>query len=75
MIVINCALKQNEIIEVVEKISINGKNPFKYREKKGIKIFFDSTEQDNVKNLDLIKSSIKKSEFGTALFFNISEEV
>lgn len=74
MIVVNCALKQNEIIGIVEKIAIGGENPFRYKEKKGMKMYFDTNYPNSLEACALIKSEIKKSNFGSTLLFNVAEE-
>lgn len=74
MIVVNCALKQNEIIEIVENIKVNDEKPFKYKEKKGMKMYFTSKHPNSGEACTLIKSEIKKSNFGSALLFNVAEE-
>lgn len=74
MIVVNCALKQSEIIEIVENIKVNDENPFKYKEKKGIKMYFISNYSNGGEACTLIKTEIKKSNFGSALLFNVAEE-
>ena len=74
MIVVNCALKQNDIIEIVERIEIENEKVFKFIKKQGIKLFFESTYKDNSKACSVIKSIIKSSPFGSALFFNVLSE-
>ena len=74
MIVINCALKQNDIIDIVEKIEIENEKVFKFVKKQGIKLFFESTYKDDEKACSTIKSTIKSAPFGSALFFNVLSE-
>ena len=40
MIIVNCALRQDDIIEIVENLEIENKKVFKYVNKAGIRIFF-----------------------------------
>lgn len=74
MIIVNCALKQNDIIKIVEDIEIGSEKPFNYIKKDGIKLYFESAFEDDVKACPIIKSAIKSTTFGNALFFNVLPE-
>lgn len=71
MVVVNCPLMQNDIIKIVEGISINNKSPFKFTEKKGMKIFFETIEISPEEACVVIKSEIRKSPLGSVLNFNV----
>lgn len=72
MIIINCGLKQTEVIEVVEKIEIEKKNPFKFVKKQGIQLYFNSECGESEEVCMIIKKEIKSQSFGSALFFNVT---
>ncbi|HCW54564.1 MAG TPA: hypothetical protein DG753_12705 [Clostridium sp.] len=74
MILVNCALSQDEIIKIVEDIEIDGQKPFKFKNKQGLKLHFDSTYGDDAKAAGLIKSHIKSTPLGKALFFSVYAE-
>ena len=71
MIVVNCALRQDDIIEIVEGTEFEGKKPFKYNKKQGIQIHFDADVADAAAAAKAVKSAIKATEVGKALFFNV----
>lgn len=72
MVVVNCALRQDDIINIVEGLEIEGQKPFKFNSKQGLQIFFDSTYGDDTKAASIIKSEIKGTEVGKALFFSVA---
>lgn len=74
MIVVNSALMQEKIIVIVENIVIDGSTPFKLVNKKGIKIYFESSYTNLKEACSIIKNEIKQSYFGNALYFNVVEE-
>lgn len=71
MIVVNCALRQEDIIAIVEGIELEGKKPFKFNKKQGIKIFFDADVADEQAVAKQIKEAIKNTDIGRTLFFNV----
>ncbi len=71
MIVVNCALRQDDIIKIVEDTEFEGKKAFKFNKKQGIQIHFDADVSDQAAAAKAVKSSIKATEFGKALFFNV----
>ncbi|EKQ51522.1 MULTISPECIES: hypothetical protein [unclassified Clostridium] len=73
MIVVNCPLKQDDIIKIVENIEIENKKVFKYAKKQAIKIYFES-DYNNVEACSIIKKVIKESELGKVLYFNVVAE-
>jgi len=71
MVIVNCPLMQNNVISLVEAIIMEGKNPFKFVKKEGMKIFFDLTDISEDNACILIKSEIRKSELGSLLNFSV----
>lgn len=74
MIVVNCALKQTDIVKVVEDIELDNMKVFKFVKKEGIKLYFESTLEDDEKAVAIIKKAIKSAKFGSALLFNVLSE-
>lgn len=72
MILVNCALRQDDIIKIVEGLEIDGNKPFKFKNKQGLQMFFESTYGDDEKAVSIIKSEIKSTEIGKALFFSVA---
>ena len=71
MVIVNCPLMQNDVIKVVEGISLNNANPFKFVEKKGMKIFFFFFNVNIDEACTIIKSEMRKAPFGSVLNFNV----
>ncbi len=74
MILVNCALSQDEVIKIVEEMEIDGQKHFKFKNKQGLKLHFDSTYGDDNKAAGLIKAHIKSTPLGKALFFSVHAE-
>ena len=74
MILVNCALSQDQVIKIVEEMEIDGQKHFKFKNKQGLKLHFDSTYSDDSKAAGLIKSHIKSTPLGKPLFFSVSAE-
>lgn len=70
MIIVNCALKQNDIIELLESIKINNENIFKFIGKQGIRLKFEVL-QNCGNEVSIAKEAIRNERFGKALNFNI----
>ncbi|GAB2021196.1 hypothetical protein RyT2_02690 [Pseudolactococcus yaeyamensis] len=64
MIVVNMAMKQDDVIAILEE------NGYKFVEKKGIRLFFE-TDGNLDENVREIKTLIKAQPWGTALYFNV----
>ena len=60
MLVVNMAMKQDDVIAVLEE------NGYKFVEKKGIRLFFETDEKAAE-----AKALIKAQPWGAALFFNV----
>ncbi|PJI07244.1 MULTISPECIES: hypothetical protein [Clostridium] len=74
MIIVNCALKQNDVIKVVEDIEVDNDKPFKYVKKQGLKLFFESKLEDTEKACSVIKKSIRDTSFGNSLYFSVTPQ-
>lgn len=71
MIIVNCALRQDDIIEIVENIEIENKKIFRYLNKEGIRIFFQCDYNDIEKACYIANKEIYKTKVGKALFYNV----
>lgn len=65
MIKLNFALKQDEVIKILEE------KGFTFVEKKGIQLFFNGPESDDATNAKNAKEIIKATDLGKAMFFNV----
>ncbi|OOM75142.1 hypothetical protein [Clostridium sp. BL-8] len=74
MIIVNCALRQDDIIGIVEDIAVDNEKVFKFVKKEGLKLFFESTLSDAEKAASLAKQTIKGTELGKALFFSVNAQ-
>lgn len=74
MIVVNCALKQDDVIKIVENIEVNNNKAFKFVKKQGLKLYFESNTEENDNSTSMIKKSIKSSSFGSMLYFSVTVE-
>ena len=72
MVLVNCALRQDDIIKIVEGLEVNGEKPFKFNSKQGLQILFDSTYGDDNEAAAFVKKQIKATEIGKALFFSVA---
>lgn len=70
MIYISSALKQKEIIDLLQ--SIDGDITYKHVETKGIKMSFEVTGCEPQAAVDAAKSSIKATEMGKSLYFQVT---
>lgn len=64
MLVVNMAMKQDDVIAVLEE------NGYKFVEKKGIRLFFETDGDLNEKAAEA-KALIKAQPWEAALFFNV----
>jgi len=72
MIIVNCALRQDDIIGIVENIEIENEKVFKFSKKQGLQIHFECNFSDAQKAASVAKQAIKDTELGKALFFNVT---
>ncbi|PRR83002.1 hypothetical protein [Clostridium vincentii] len=73
MILVNCPLKQEEIIKMVENIEIGNKKQFKFCKKQGITLCFKSDFSDGKLACSTIKQTIKSTDWGKVVYFNVVE--
>ena len=72
MIIVNCALRQDDIVAIVENIEVENEKVFKFIKKQGLQIHFDCTLSDVQNAVALAKTTIKSTDLGKALFFNVA---
>ena len=72
MIIVNCALRQDDIIAIVENIEVENEKVFKFVKKQGLQIHFECTLSDVQNAVAIAKTAIKNTELGKALFFNVA---
>ena len=70
MILVNCAWRQDDIIQVVESVRLDNQNVFKVVKVEGIRMFFDTFLED-MKGISVIKEAIKKIPGYQALLIDI----
>lgn len=70
MIEINSALSQDNIIELLNNFNEEGLT-FSFKEKKGIKLIFETNAKDLEAACKLVKSTIKAQPWGSVLYFNV----
>ena len=72
MIIVHCALRQEDIIKIVEDIQIESFKIFKYLKTDGIRIFFKCNYPiHGQKASSLANMAIEDTRIGKALFFNV----
>lgn len=71
MIYVNSATKQDFIIETLE--AITGDITYKFSKKIGIKLAFEISSDDVDTAITLAKSTIKATELGSVLYFQVSK--
>ena len=71
MIIVNCALRQDDIVSIVENIEVENEKVFKFVKKQGLLIHFDCSLTDSQNAASIAKKTIKDTEVGKALFFNV----
>jgi hypothetical protein len=74
MILVNCALRQDDIINIVENIEVENEKIFKFAKKEGIKIFFECSLSDQQNAATIAKQAIKNTELGKVLYFGVSTQ-
>lgn len=67
---VNTALKQQEIIELLDGNQIDGIT-YLYKEKKGMNLIFEVDSEDGDKAIKLAKAKIKSAPFGSAILLTI----
>ena len=71
MIIVNCALKQDDMIAIVENIEVENEKVFKFIKKQGLQLHFDCSLSDQTNAATIVKKEIKATELGKALFFSV----
>jgi len=72
MIIVNCALRQDDIIKIVESITIENINIFKHVTSEGIRIFFRCNYfLHKEKACNMAHTAISNTPLGKALQFNV----
>lgn len=69
MILVNAPLKRDFIKNLIDQQTIEGIT-FAFEKQEGMKLYFNH-DGDKVLAQSIVKKTIKSSEFGTALFFNV----
>lgn len=72
MIYLSCPIKQDFVIECLEKSKEDGIE-FKFVEKKGIKLSFNVNIEDLDKAVAVAKKVIKATEIGSVLYFQVTK--
>ncbi|MGX7200089.1 hypothetical protein [Enterococcus nangangensis] len=70
MIVINSAMSQDNIIELLNNYDQDGLS-FNFKEKKGIKLTFETNASDLEAACKAAKTAIKAAPWGKVLYFNV----
>lgn len=69
MIIINSAMKQDNIKELLESLEYE-EITYKFKEKKGIQLIFEITG-DKEQAIRVAKDTIKSTDWGHVLYFNV----
>lgn len=69
MISISSAMQQEQIKELLTGYNEDGVT-FTFKEKKGIKLYFETSAEDKDAALRLVKDMIKGTPWGKVLYFN-----
>ncbi len=72
MIIVNCALRQDDIVGIIENIEIENEKVFKCSKKQGLQLYFECNLSDEQKAASIIKQTIKDTDLGKALFFSVA---
>lgn len=73
MLIINSPYKQEEIIKLLDKQTFQGVT-FEFVEKLGMKLKFKVDGVQAKDAVQIAKSTIKKSEFGSVIYFQVTYE-
>lgn len=65
MIVVNAPLKAQDIIDLM-----NAQDEYNFVEKKGMKLYFETTKADKVQAARDLKDLVKKQPWGMGLYFS-----
>lgn len=70
MVLVNCPLKQNDIIKLIEEYEVNEEKLFSLKSRKGVQLYFDS-KINNDEACSIIKGIIKSYKYSPALVYNV----
>lgn len=70
MVLVNCPLKQNDIIKLIEEYEVNEEKLFSLKSRKGVQLYFDS-KINNDEACSIIKGVIKSYKYSPALVYNV----
>lgn len=71
MIAITVAMEQDKVIDLLNSLEENG-TTFSFKEKKGIKLIFETNTTDLDSAAKIAKSAIKGQSWGSILFFQVA---
>lgn len=71
MLLVNCPLMQYDVIGEVEKYTLNGEKVFSFVRKDGIKLYFNTSIDDEWKACKLISKIIRGMKFSSAIMFHV----
>lgn len=74
MIIVNCALRQDDVTKIVEEIEVENEKVFKFLKKEGLKLFFECSLDNSEKAASIAKQAIKDTQLGKALFFSVNAQ-
>jgi len=71
MILVNCPLKQKDIIELIESYKIDDTQVFKFSHKKHVQLYFNSILENDEEGCSIIRGLIKSYKYSPAIIFNV----
>ncbi len=74
MVIVNCPLRQDDIIKIVENVKIEDKNIFRFVSKKGIRIFFECNHNNVGEACSIAHNAVFKTKLGKVLFYNVVDQ-
>lgn len=70
MILVYCGLKQQDVINEIERYSENGQKLFKFIKRENIKLYFETILNDEWHGCSLINRIVRDYKYGKALYVN-----
>lgn len=71
MIEVMAPVQQDKIIELIDGLAKEGVT-FSYKEKKGMKIYFETTAEDVASAAKMLKAEVKAQPWGSVLYFQVA---
>ncbi|MGL5150518.1 MAG: hypothetical protein ACRC7N_08115 [Clostridium sp.] len=71
MVLVYCGAKQKDVIEEIEKYKQYDEQVFTFVNRDHIKLYFETTIEDQWEACDIVSGIISKSKYGKALFVNV----